>query len=385
MQTPELMQAPELSKADRPLRATATEAALVAAAHSADSERGRRLPPEVTEALVAAGFARQLVPTRWGGTAGGYGELAEAVATVGEGCASAGWCASVYAIAGRIGAHLPLEGQAEVWADGPDVPIASGIVPTPGARVERSGDGWRLTGEWPFTSGVHGAAWVFVGALVDDGNGGRGFRFFAVPRAELTIRETWANVGLGGTGSDTAVLTDVLVPEYRSYRYDALLQGEAVGSAAAAHTAPYKLVNGLVFVTPALGAARGALRHWTEWIAGKYEVSGRPTRERASVQETLTRAASEIDLAGLLVARAADAADLGDRSPATMARSVRDFAVTADLLCSATERLLRGGGARAQTDANPIQRAWRDVHAAAGHTVLQFDTAAAGYAEWAFA
>ncbi|WP_345701840.1 acyl-CoA dehydrogenase family protein [Kitasatospora terrestris] len=364
---------------------TAVEARDVAAAHALASERGRRLPSEVVEALVAAGFARRLVPARWGGAAGSFAGLAEAVATVGEGCASAAWCASVYAIAGRIGAHLPLEGQAELWADGPDTVIASGIVPSPGARVEQDAEGWLLTGEWPFTSGVHGSAWVIVGALVADAAGGREFRFFAVPRERFAIRPTWANVGLGGTGSDTVVLEGVRVPEHLTFRYDSLLAGEPVGSTAPAHLAPYKLVNGLTFVAPVLGAARGALRHWTGWIGAKHDVTGRPTRERAAVQTALTRAASEVDLAGLLVRRAAEAADTGPYSAEVLARSPRDFAVAADLLAAAAERLLRGGGARAQVEDNPVQRAWRDVYAAAGHVVLQFDAAAAAYAEYAFA
>ena len=367
------------------LLASAVAAGLVAAGRADEAEQDRRLHPEVAEALVGAGFARHLVPARWGGTAGGYAELAEAVAVVGEGCASAGWCAAVYAIAGRIGAHLPLAGQEELWGDGPDVLIASGIVPAPGAGVESvPGGGWRLTGEWPFSSGVGSASWVVVGALVGADGGGREFRFFAVPQGSFTVRRTWANVGLGGTGSDTVVLSDVFVPGHRTFRYDALLRGEAVGSTAVVHTVPYKLVNGLMFVSPALGAARGALRHWTEWIGSKYEMGGRPSRERGSVQEALARTSSELDLAGMLVARAADAADLGDGSAETLARSPRDFAVTADLLTSATTRLLRAGGARAQTAANPVQRAWRDVHAAAGHVVLQFDAAAAGYAEQVF-
>lgn len=366
------------------LRTAAAEAATVAAEQALVSEQQRRLQPAVVAALAEAGFARHLVPARWGGTEGGYAELASAIATVGEGCGSAGWCAAVYAIAGRVGAHLPEEGQAELWADGPDTLIASGIVPAPGAVVEPVAGGWRLTGEWPFASGVRGSDWLFVGALAQVGEG-KEFRFFAVPRGMATVRDSWDNVGLSGTGSDTVVLSDVLVPQHRSFRFEELLRGEPVGSVAACHTVPYKLVNGLMFVSPVLGAARGAQRHWQAWIGGKFEMGGRPTRERGSVQETLARTAAEIELADMLVTRAADAADLGDRSALTLARSPRDFAVAADLLATATTRLVRSGGARAQTRENPVQRAWRDVHAAAGHVVLQFDTAAAGYAEQVFA
>lgn len=366
------------------LRAGARVARETAARLSQETEREGRLPEAVLDAVRAAGFARHLVPARFGGNEGSYTELAAAVADLGEGCASAAWCASVYAIAGRLAVHLPAEGQAVIWADGPDALIASGIVPAPGAQVRAEEGGWRLTGEWPFASGVHGADWAVVGGLAEV-DGAKVFRFFALPADSLTIRRTWDNVGLSGTGSDSVVLSEVFVPDTLSFAFDALLQGLPVGSGAPAHTVPYKLVNGLVFVAPVLGAARGALRHWTEWVAAKRETSGRPTRERAMVQQTLARAAAEVELAETLLMRAAASADLGRTDAETLVRSPLDYTLVAELLGAATDRLMRSGGARAQTRSNPVQRAWRDVHAAAGHVVLQFDAAATGYAEYAFA
>ena len=41
----------------------------------------------------------------------------------------------------------------------------------------------------------------------------------------------------------------------------------------ACHAVPFRLVNGLTMLGPALGAARGALAAWTRWIATKTEVS----------------------------------------------------------------------------------------------------------------
>ncbi|HSV65411.1 MAG TPA: acyl-CoA dehydrogenase family protein [Mycobacteriales bacterium] len=375
-------------------RLAADEARLVAAAHALAGERDNRLHPEVAATLAASGFARHLVPARWGGVAGTFTDLAAAMARVGEGCASAAWCAGVYAIAGRLGAHLPVEGQQDLWGEGPDVRMAACIVPAPGFRAEPAACGWRLSGAWPFASGVDHAEWVFVGAPVpgepgpDDAAGGPPpYRFFAVPRRAVTVAGDWDNVGLAATGSATVRLDGAWVPEHRTFRYDDLLAGRAVGSAARCHGAPYKLVNGLLFVAPVLGAARGALAAWTAYVAAKREVTGQRTRDKVPVRVAVARSAAELDAAGFLLDRAARAADdgaSGTEAELALVRSPRDFAVAAELVCAAVDRLLAAGGARGQARTNVVQRAWRDAHAAAGHVVLQLDSVAGPYAEHVF-
>ncbi|MFI6687434.1 hypothetical protein [Streptomyces sp. NPDC050485] len=57
----------------------------------------------------------------------------------------------------------------------------------------------------------------------------------------------------------------------------------------------------------------------------------------------------------------------------------------ADLLVTAVERLFRTGGLHARDGGGTVQRCWRDVHTVAAHAVLQFEGAAAQYAEAALA
>ena len=107
-------------------------------------------------------------------------------------------------------------------------------------------------------------------------------------------------------------------------------------------------------------------------------------REKASVQAALARSSAAIDAAEMLLMRIAAVAD-GDEpvGPGIVARSHRDCAVVAEYLTDAVDRLQRASGARGQSEDNPIQRAWRDVHAAASHAALQFDPNAAVYARHA--
>ncbi|MFG1668851.1 acyl-CoA dehydrogenase family protein [Streptomyces sp. Y7] len=352
------------------------EAAELAARHAAAADQARRLPGEVVAGLVAAGFARHFVPHRWGGRAGGFVELLDTVSTVGEGCASAAWIAAVVAGAARMGVYLPDEGQRELWAAGPDTVIAGALSPSGYATPDAGG--WRLTGQWPLVSGVDFADWTLVCASVPRGDHAVA-RFFAVPRRDYRVMDTWFNVGLRATGSNTLVADGVFVPEHRSVARGAIRRGLAVGSVAPCHTAALRTINGTLFAAPVLGAARAAVRAWSARLAGRSAQGSLAPRDNPLVRGVLARAEGEIESAALLLRRVARAGDDGPVDAAEAARAPRDCALAADQLVDAVERLFRSAGCGAQAQDDPLQRIWRDVHCAVSHVALRFDTAGGAY------
>ncbi|WAZ24654.1 hydrolase [Streptomyces cinnabarinus] len=339
------------------------QAAELAARHAAAADLARRLPGEVVEALVAAGFARHFVPVRWGGRAGGFTELLDSVATVGEGCTSAAWIATVTSGAARMGACLPEEGQRELWSGGADTLVVGALNPT--GRAVPVAEGWRLTGQWPLVSGVDFADWTLVCALVP-GPEREEARFFAVPRHDYRVADTWFNVGMRATGSNTLIADGAFVPEHRSVAREDIWRGRAVGSAARCHTAPLRSISGTLFAAPALGAARAAVRAWSARMAG---------RPSPAAQGVLARAEGDIEGAALLLHRVARTADDGCGDAHERTRAPRDCALAADHLVDAVQRLFRSAGSGAQAEADPLQRIWRDVHCVASHAALRFETA----------
>ncbi|MEU2287237.1 acyl-CoA dehydrogenase family protein [Streptomyces sp. NPDC013178] len=366
----------------RPLSAAAPGVRRTVSPLARQADRDRRLDPEAVEAITEAGFPRHFVPRRFGGTAGTFTDFTEAVTEVAQGCAAAGWCASLFASHARLAAYLPAAGQEELWANGPGARVSAGFVP--GDSAAPAPGGWTLNGTWNYISGVDFADWVLVSAWEPDPAEKR-LRFFAVRRQDCEVRDTWFTVGLRGTGSRTIVLEDVFVPRERTFAQAVLLAGTAPETAPArCHDVPFRLVNGLTMVTPALGAATGALHAWSEWIARRTEVlMGRTVRagEKASVQSALARSSAAVEAAGLLIGRIAGEADAGAGS---VPRNHRDFAVVAESLTDAVDRLQRESGARGQMEGAPVELAWRDVHAAASHAALQFDSNAAVYARHVF-
>lgn len=359
----------------------AAEAADVATAHTAQAERDRRLTPEVVDALVGAGFARHFVPTRFSGAAGGFSDLAAAVATVGEGCLSAAWCGLIFATSSRMAALLPLPGQQEIWSDRPDVLIAAGLVPG-GVAVEVPG-GYRLTGTWRPLSGVDFADWALLCAPIadrrDESQGPPQLHFFAVPRSDFTVLDTWDTVGMRGTGSNSVLLDGAFVPAGRVFAHASLLRGAAGTGEATCHRAPLLAVASPLFVSPSLGAARGALAAWSDGIRGQAGPEG-PASTVPFNQLTLAEVSADIDAGALLVQRALEVADSGQFAPALAARSARDASHSAVLLTGAIDRLFRAAGAPAQQSGAAVQRAWRDIHCATSHAALRPDRAALHHA-----
>jgi alkylation response protein AidB-like acyl-CoA dehydrogenase len=340
-----------------------------AARHAADVDGRRRLRRESVAALVEAGFARHFVPRRWGGVAGGFTPLVEAAITVGEACPATAWCATLFAAHGRIAAYLPEPAQREIWGAGPDVLIAASVMP-PAGRATVVPGGWLLRGEWGRASGIDFADWVLVACTVPHGVG-ETIRIFAVPAGDCLVKDTWRTVGMRGTGSNTVALDDVFVPEHRTLTLANLLDTRRTAEARC-HNVPYTLVAALMFAAPLAGAARGAVADYAS--TGAARLASDP-----GAQQALARSAAEARAAGLLLREAAGRADQGMADAKTVTENRCAAAVAAEICVSAADRLFSACGSRGLAEGDPVQRRWRDIHAAASHATLRLATVADAY------
>ncbi|MDG4765865.1 acyl-CoA dehydrogenase family protein [Solwaraspora sp. WMMD406] len=352
-----------------------TAAAERAGAEAASADATGCIGADVVEALTAAGFPTCFVPRRWGGAELSLDAVTRAVALVGEQNASAAWIASLLAYNGRFGAYLPIDGQKEIWAEGPETRLVSSMVAA-GVTAEQVHGGWSLRGRWLYVSGVEFADWALVSSAPPR-EGDRSILVFAVHRDAFTHERSWSSIGMHGTGSHTLVVDEVFVPEYRTFVWDDMRQGVVPLPATHAQAAPLFSVNGLTFAAPILGAARYALRLAHQHLSAA--VSGARAASRQSSRVAFTRAAGEIDAAELLLARVAATADAGPARDGLAERSHRDATLAVELLVEAVDRLFRVTGTRGQAASHGMQRVWRDVHAAASHAALQFEPAALAY------
>lgn len=356
-------------------------AAAVAAVGAPAADQNRRLGAAVVEAVIEAGFARYFVPRRWGGSAAAFGDLIPTAAQLAESCASAGWCATLWAAHGRFAAYLPEQGQRDLWGHSPDVLVAAAVLPPAGFAVA-TGDGWLLRGEWEYASGIDFADWAMLAARTSSSRGPGRVRVFAVPRNEFAIRETWQATGLRGTGSNTVVVRESFVPDHRSLWLDEIIAGDGGPHRDRCHRVPAHLVSGLLFGAPALGVARKALMLWSQWAASPAPSGSTPLEDSATARDVLARTSAEIESAGLLLTAAAARADAGPIGAEAVARNRRDAAFAVETLVGSVERLFRTGATHVRGGASgELERCWRDIHTLASHGALRWEAAVEGYAD----
>jgi 3-hydroxy-9,10-secoandrosta-1,3,5(10)-triene-9,17-dione monooxygenase len=352
------------------------------------AEQLRRLPDETIADLHSSGLFRMLQPARVGGSELPYRALFELTAVIGRGCGSTAW------VLGNLAAHHWLlgmwhpEAQEEIWDESPDALISSTLAFARG-RARRVEGGYRLSGRWPFSSGINPSTWNMFGAIVSDEETGQSeARMFLVPASDYTIIDTWQVIGLIGTGSNDVEVVDVFVPAYRTLATERIKGGPNRGSELNPGTL-YKLpaVSLFAFAVAgvSLGIARGAIEQFTETTRTRRSgYTGRSLADFTNIQVHLAEAAALADAAEAIVLRDCDEATRITEAgvvPSIEQRSRyrRDGAFAATLCTKAVDLLFAATGGTAIYETNPIQRAFRDVHAANAHYMLNWDINGAVY------
>jgi 3-hydroxy-9,10-secoandrosta-1,3,5(10)-triene-9,17-dione monooxygenase len=335
------------------------------------AEEARTIPREMVDALLGAGISRILIPQRFGGYGLGLDTWFEVVREIAKADASHGWCASLMIHHPHYVSQFSEEAQKAVWAEGLDQSIAASIQPL--GQIEPVEGGHRISGQFPFASGINHSRWLIVGALLQT-DGRPDAAFFLLPPDAYKVAETWFTSAMRATGSNTAICENVFVPESFMVRLSDLREGKAPGGVMHGHPmyrAPFITYAPLTFVTPMLGAAQGAYELFRDWTKGRRASRGGAVAEIISVQVRLARVAADLDAAELLLRRAVEVAQAPNPpSLAIRARSMRDFSRAAEICVSAIDELLAMSGTAGFGSSHPIQRAWRDIHFAAMHVAL---------------
>ena len=221
-------------------------------------ERERRMPRDLIDEIGKTGMFSLTVPRAIGGQEASPADILRAAETVAAADGSTGWCAMIATANNMSAGYMNEPGAKEVFGD-PSAPSA-GIAAPAGAATRVDG-GVRVSGRWPFCSGVTHCDWLWTGCLVmEDGKPrmtphGPEIIHVCMPVSEVEIHDTWFVSGLSGTGSTDVSVTDAFVPEQRifmlldpsGHRPEPLYQMPPIGL----------FVSQLVAVS--LGIARGAL------------------------------------------------------------------------------------------------------------------------------
>lgn len=382
-----------MSDAGATVRARVADLLPGIAARAAEAEHARRVPEETIAGLVAAGVFRMLQPKRYGGSEFEPAVFFQVVREVAGSCGSTGWVTSV------VGVHpwqlglFPEAAQDDVWGTDPDALVSSSYAPV--GRLTEVDGGYELIGRWSFSSGCDHVAWALLGALVV-GSHGRPLDFLTVlvPRTDFVVHDVWDVMGLRGSGSNDIEVTGAFVPAHRVLRnYE---HSQLRGPGQRVNSGPlYKLPFGAVFTAavtwPLLGAVQGCYESYIAAMRNRTRLSlgGGRFAEDSFAQVAVARVASEIDAGMLQMER--NMAELyrsavagAEISMELRLRTRRDQVRATERALTAADLLFKTAGGTSLRRGNPIERAWRDVHAGSVHVANDVERTLALYGKGVF-
>ncbi|GAB2842301.1 acyl-CoA dehydrogenase [Actinoallomurus bryophytorum] len=323
-------------------------------ASAEETERHNRPTAENLEVVRRHGAFALRTPERFGGAWANATTVAGRLAELGRYCPSTAWIAGTCLTAKTFAAEA--FGDAvprDLFADPDALACGSGI---PSGSGERTPDGVRVNGRWPYVSGCEDATWAGLAVLIDGT-----YTYAVIPTAELTVERTWRVAGMRGTGSHTLVARDVLVP--------------AGLTAAVRPPVPATLVfYGIAVLAPVAGAARGALDVTNAMFASDRKPSMTAYArmgDSPAARQWLAEATLLVDRADRTMFAAARAVDAAGVTGADSARLHLDLADAAQDCRSAVELMLDLHGASGFAAANPLQRYWRDIAVGSRHAHLR--------------
>ena len=250
--------------------------------NAAAGEAARALTPEAHEALVSAGVFGLTRPRSLGGQEVDLLTFIRVVREIARADGSAGWCAMISGYYAAFGALLSRAGAEEVFSD--ETTVIAGAF-RPNGFAKRVPGGYRVTGSWPFGSNSPHANW-FIGAatVITDGrpelrpNGLPRFALTFVPRNQVMIEDTWTTTGLRATGSHDYTISDVFVPDFRTFWFS-----DEPCESGPLYALPTIAAAGAAIASVPVGIAEHALDLFAELAPRK-----KPIRSALTLQETAT-------------------------------------------------------------------------------------------------
>lgn len=344
---------------------------------AAECEAARRLVDEVFDAIHEAGLTRLLLHESLGGLGMDPITTFEAIEAVSAADGSAGWVSMI--LNGGLMASWLDPVEAAAITSGEDFLLTGMFAPMGQARPD--GDGYRVTGRWPFNSGSVHANWTLGGVMMMDGDAPRvrddgmpDWRFAIFPAAEAEILDTWDAAGLRATASHDVRVDDILVPDSRfiAPMFDQPRQPGPWASF------PFFTQLACPISAVPMGIARRALDEAVTLARTKSRSMGTPMIQATDVQNDLLRSEAQLRAARAFVldafSSAWQTAEDGDPLSVDQRLSIRLAATNAcQVAVEVVDRCFRIGGGGALYDRSPLQRCWRDVHAASHHIFFSDD------------
>lgn len=331
-------------------------------------EEERRLPEELLEPMHEAGMFRMFLPQDVGGLELDPWTGFEVVEQLSMEDASVGWCAMILSLGAWFAAYLPRGFAQEVFASKQDVLNGSFLGESKARAVE---GGVVVSGRFHYASGCLHVTWL-AGAIEDprhEGDGPNPRIAAVIPISQCTIIDVWQTTGLRGTSSNDWTVEEVFVPWERTFP----LAPEARTSFAPGPLYRLGKLNlpGVAHVAVHLGTARGAIDGYLARVEQRVR-RGVPLKLDPAIQAAVGRADALVSAgraylqeATVEIWRTLSEGDEPGLDLQARLRSAKTIAMWNAM--EAVDLVYEAMGAQAIMGGNPVERRFRDIHAAAAH------------------
>lgn len=336
----------------------------------------RRMTDLCYARLHEEGFFHMMTPKVLGGSELSWSDGLEIAESIAQMDGSTGWCLMVAGVIhGTCGSLIVDEGKNKIFSINSATNIAGQGIPRGTAR--RVDGGYLIKGEWSYGSGIYHSNWIHSGCIISendqpilDTEGHPSVIIAYSARETIELLDNWNVLGLRGTGSfDYSISDEIFVPEEMTYSYnkDTIERGGfhytlgILGFTAWGHT------------SFALGAGRNALDQLAV-IAGTKVGPFGLLGDSESFQEKYARAEAKYQATRAFVYKVWNDLDekmLGGHPPTNkeIALIKLSFHYSHEVMSEICTFAYNYGGGTALRS-GPLQRCYRDMHAAVQHVLL---------------
>ena len=362
--------APEAARSLRPL----------VAEESAASERRRTLTARTVEALWESGLLQRFNPAEAGGAEPSFAEMIETWIELAWQDGSLGWIGIAnLPSAAACAAYLSDDGFAEVFT-AHDILVTVGGQFFPNGLGESVDGGYRVSGAWQFGSGTGHAEYVAAGfmptvdgELVVGDDGIPPLLVAVIPRNEVVFADGWHVQGLKGTGSYDYNVTDLFVPERRTFELFTTTPRRGGSPAFRMGLMP---ITAAGHASWALGVAKSMLDDVAELARTKVRMGDDGAlANRATFQRGLSHHKAMWQAAHLLVLDAFGVAERQVLEDGALTPTMRaDLRVAATYATEASREVVQwahlAAGTSAIREGTRLERAFRDLYTGTQHVFI---------------
>ena len=263
----------------------------------------------------------------------------------------------------------------------------------PVGKVVDDGEGYRLSGQWNFCSGVLWADWIALGAIhkMKDGTEPE-LSLFIVHKKDAEIIENWDTIGLRGTGSNAVKVDNVYIPPHYVFPLTRVVNGATAPDGNYEEdyqifNVPYLAFFLAGFPSIAIGAVERLIRNFKEKTESRVRIfnNNKSEKDAGSAQRTLAELNIQLTALKALVKEYADRLhDYQDQGIRVLEEEEREqlFAIRGYVAKTTSEmatRILITLGGNSVYKSESSERFVRDILAVAAHPTHQYEDAMAGY------